>query len=348
MRRIALAMIARLFASRLALLLPERMTKRVVERAVAAAMTRDALGDLPDGLHLLLCGAGSPLADIRRSGPCVAIQAGRRLYVFDAGTNGARNLTRFGVNIGRVEAVFLTHVHSDHIDGLGELGILRWVNSGADHPLPVHGPPVVSEVTDGFNRAYAADIGYRVAHHGPDFTPASGGGLEPVPFPLPREGESQTIIETGDGVRICAFLVSHEPVAEAVGYRIDYRDRSIVISGDTTKSANLIGYARGVDLLVHEALDFRLTEWIANAAEAAGNDRAAQGARDIISYHTTPAEAAETAAEAGVGQLLLYHIAPLLLLPALERQFLRGTSDAFSGQITLGVDGTMISLPSRQ
>ena len=347
MRQVVLAMIARLFASRLAARLPERMTLRLVDRAVSVAMTRDTLADLPDGIHVMLCGAGSPLADIKRSGPCVAIQAGEQLYVFDAGTNGARNLSRFGVNVGRVEAVFLTHAHSDHIDGLGELGILRWVNAGASSPLPVHGPPVVDEVTDGFNRAYAADMRYRVEHHGPDFTPAAGGGLDPVSFPLPAEGELRTVLESEHGVRISVFLVSHEPVSEAVGYRIDYRGRSVVISGDTTKSANLIQHARGVDLLVHEALDVRLTEQIAAAAEAAGNARAAQGARDIISYHTTPVEAAESAAEAGAGQLLLYHIAPLLLLPALERQFLRGTRDAFSGKITLGTDGTLISLPTR-
>ncbi len=346
MRRIFLAIMARFFASRLAARLPERMTLRVLDLAVAAAMTRDALADLPDGIHVMLCGAGSPLADLNRSGPCVAIQAGPHLFMIDAGTNGARNLTRFGVNVGRVEAVLITHAHSDHIDGLGELGILRWVNSGADQPLAVHGPPVVTDIADGFNRAYSVDIGYRVEHHGSEFVPPSGGGLAAAPFPLPTEGDLHTVIETEDGVRISAFLVSHPPVSESVGYRIDYRGRSVVLSGDTTKSVNLIEHARGVDLLVHEALDNRLVERISSAAEAVGNRQAAQLARDILSYHTTPVEAAESAAEAGADQLLFYHIAPLLLTPALERYFLQGTADVFAGKITLGSDGTLISLPA--
>ena len=81
--------------------------------------------------------------------------------MIDAGTNGARNLGRFAVDQGRVEAVFLTHAHSDHIDGLGELGMLRWVSAGSDRPLAVYGPPVVGDVVAGFNQAYAADFGYR-------------------------------------------------------------------------------------------------------------------------------------------------------------------------------------------
>ena len=133
-----------------------------------------------------------------------------------------------------------------------------------------------------------------------------------------------------------------------MGYRIDYQDRSVVLSGDTTKSANVIRYAQGVDLLVHEALGKRFTRQIADAARSVGNTRAAAIMTDIETYHSTPLEAAESAAEAGAGQLLLYHIAPPLPLPALERLFLKGVSDAFDGQVTLGADGTLISLPSRR
>ncbi len=316
-----------------------------LDRAVADAMSRDDLADLPDGIHVLLCGAGSPLPDINRSGPCVAVQAGDHLYVFDAGTNGARNLGRFFVDAGRVEAVFLTHAHSDHIDGLGELGMLRWLNGGSDRPLPVHGPPVVGGIVAGFNQAYAADIGYRVAHQGAEFARASGAGLEAFPFPVPSAGELQTVLETDDGVRISAFAVSHEPVTEAVGYRVDYGGRSIAISGDTKKSANLIRHSQGVDLLLHEALDSRLTDRIAAAAEAAGNHRTAQMMRDVASYHATPVEAAESAAEAGAGHLLFYHIAPQLPAAPLERLFLKGVGDIFDGEVTLGTDGTLISLP---
>ena len=329
-------------------LMPTGVTLRLLERVVADVMTRDTLADLPDGMHVLLAGAGCPLPDIRRSGPCVAVQAGEHLYVVDAGTNGARNLSRFVVDVGRVEAVLLTHVHSDHIDGLGELGMLRWLNALVHSPLPVHGPPVISEVVAGFNQAYAPDVEYRVAHQGVDFAPPSGSGLEACPYPMPSDGELHTVLETPDGVRVSAFLVSHEPVSEAVGYRIDYKGRSIVLSGDTTKSPNLIRHAQGVDLLVHEALDTRLTERIARAAQSAGNSRAAKMMSDVASYHTTPRQAAETAAEVGAAHLLFYHVAPQLPSPALERIFLQGVRDAYGGKITLGTDGTLISIPARR
>jgi ribonuclease Z len=324
----------------------DRATWLLLERGLAEVATRDALGDLPDGIHVLLCGAGGPLWDDGRSGPCVAVQAGKHLYIVDAGTNGARNVQRFGVGLGRVEAVLITHAHSDHIDGLGELGVLRWTAGNHAEPLPVHGPPVVQGVVAGFNLAYRADMGYRVAHHGEAVVPASGGGLSAVPFPLPADGETVEVINTEDGVRIAAFRVSHEPVGQAVGYRIDYRDRSIAISGDTAKSANLIRHAQGVDLLLHEALSARLTGRIATALDGVGMAGGAKVMRDVPSYHSTPVEAAESAAEARAGALLLYHIIPPLRFGSMESVFMRGVAEAFDGPVTLASDGTLVSLPA--
>lgn len=324
----------------------ERVALTLLDRTVANNLTSDALAELPDGLHVLVCGAGGPLTDISRSGSCVAIQAGEHLYVVDAGTNGARNIGRFGVDVGRVEAVLVTHAHSDHIDGLGELGVLRWAAGGHAAPLPVHGPPVISDVVAGFNLAYTADAAYRVAHHGETVVPASGGGLLAFPFPLPAEGELTTVLESGDGVRISAFRVSHPPVSQAVGYRIDYREHAVVVSGDTAKSANLIRHARGVDLLLHEALASSMTARIAEAADAVDAFRPAKIMRDVPSYHSTPVEAAESAAEAGVGHLVLYHIIPPLPIAPMEHVFLDGVADAYVGPVTLATDGTLISLPS--
>ena len=323
----------------------EAVALALMDRSVVANFTGDALNDLPDGLHVMVCGAGGPLQDINRSGSCVAIQAGPHLYVVDAGTNGARNLGRFGVGVGRVEGVFITHAHSDHIDGLGELGVLRWANGNRAAPLPVHGPPVVEDVVAGFNRAYAPDVRYRVAHHGEAVVPASGAGLSAVSFPLPADGELATLIETAEGVRVSAFRVAHPPVDEAVGYRFDYGGRAVVVSGDTAKSANLIQHAQGVDLLLHEALASRMTDRIAFAAESVDGHGAAKIMRDVPSYHSTPVEAAEAAAEAQVGHLVLYHIIPPLPLAMMERVFMAGVSEAYRGPVTLGTDGTMVSLP---
>ena len=319
----------------------------MLERVIVGGLNQDTLRDLPDGLHVMVCGAGGPLADINRSGPCIAVQAGPRLYVIDAGTNGARNLGRFGVAAGRVEAVFITHVHSDHIDGLGELGVMRWVGVGGNHAeaLPVYGPPVVSNLVDGFNLSYAADAMYRTAHHGEEVAPPSGAGLRAMPFPLPEDGETQLVLESNDSppVRVTAFRVDHAPVTEAVGYRIDYGEYSVVVSGDTSKSPNLIAHAKNADLLLHDALASAITSRLAELFDENGASTTAKIMRDVPSYHATPVEAAESAQEAGVKHLVLYHVVPPLPLTALERAFMDGVGQAFDGEVTLASDGLVVS-----
>ena len=317
---------------------------RVMDRALARTMGADPIAELPDGLHVLLCGAGGPLPDPVRSGPCAAVIAGRSMVVVDAGTGGARNLQRLGFAPGRVDALFLTHFHSDHIDGLGEMAMLRWTGAAHDTKLPVYGPAGVEEVVEGFGRAYRQDATYRTAHHGPTVTPPSGAGMTVHPFVLPAPGEAPVVFEA-NGLRVMAFAVDHDPIRPAVGYRFEYGGRSVVVSGDTKKSANLEAQARGVDLLVHEALAPQLVKHLHDAAEAAGRANIAKITNDILNYHTTPVEAAEIAKAAGAKQLLFYHVIPPLPLPGLDVVFLEGVSDAFPGGVTLGRDGTLISLP---
>jgi ribonuclease Z len=300
---------------------------------------------LPDGLHVLLCGAGGPLPDPVRSGPCTAVIAGRTLVVVDAGSGGARNLQRLGFPPGRVEALFLTHFHSDHIDGLGELALLRWTGAARGTPLPVHGPAGVEEVVQGFGRAYRQDAEYRTAHHGPAVAPPSGSGMTAHGFAPPAPGEALPVWER-DGLRVSAFAVEHEPVSPAVGYRFEYAGRSLVVSGDTRKSANLEAQSRGVDLLVHEALAPQLVERMNAAASSAGRANLVKITADIPDYHTTPVQAAEIARAAGAKHLLFTHVIPPLPLPGLDAAFLQGVSDAFDGGVTLGRDGTLVSLPS--
>ena len=130
------------------------IAQRVVTNRVAENLQTNLPASLPDGLHVLVCGAGGPLADPKRSGPCVAIIAGETVVVIDSGSGAGRNLGRFGLAPSNVDALFLTHFHSDHIDGLGEVAMLRWAGSGRTSPLPVHGPAGVEEIVEGFNIAY--------------------------------------------------------------------------------------------------------------------------------------------------------------------------------------------------
>ena len=214
----------------------EKLVLTVMQRIAENRMAASAMDDLPDGLHVILCGAGSPLADERRSGPCTAVLAGDTLVIFDAGTGGSRQLTLMNLPHDRIEALFLTHFHSDHIDGMGELMLQRWVNGAHAEPLPVYGAPGVERVVAGFNRAYAQDFAYRTAHHGVEVAPPSGAGATAKVFLPLAPGEQGVVFAEGDDLKIYAFQVEHAPVHPAVGYKIVYKDRSVVISGDTKKS----------------------------------------------------------------------------------------------------------------
>jgi ribonuclease Z len=319
------------------------VSQRIMSRVVEKNLRSNPTADLADGLHVLVCGAGGPLFDARRGGPCVAIIAGETVVVVDQGSGATRTLGRLGIAPGFVEDVFLTHFHSDHIDGLGELATLRWAGGGWPTPLPVHGPAGIERVVAGFNEAYAADRVYRHAHHGEAIVPLDGHGLAAVPFETPRIGESPVVFER-DGLRVRSFLVDHAPVAPAVGYRFDYKGRSVVVSGDTVKSANLIEASRGVDLLIHEALSPELVGIMNRAALQAGNGNMAKITADILDYHASPVEAAESAEAADAKALLFYHVVPPLPLPGLERVYLEGVSKAFSGKALVAVDGSFVSL----
>lgn len=315
------------------------LMQRVLERSMAA----DALAELPDGLHVGLCGAGAPMPSADRSGPCVAVVAGKRLIVIDAGTGGIRTLARMGMPVGKIERVLLTHYHSDHIDGLGEMLLQRWVNGAAEAPLPVHGPEGIERVVAGFNEAYALDQNYRVAHHGEDVVPPTGFGGTAMPFSL-ADGEA-VVLDDG-GLKITAFAVEHAPVEPSVGYRITYKGRTAVISGDTKASRAVEAQAAGADLLVHEALSPKLVGMIGEAAAKAGRKNLAKIMADILDYHTTPEEAAEIAARSKAKRLLLYHIVPPLPLSALEGPFLGRAREIYTGPLTVGRDGDFVSMPA--
>ena len=318
---------------------------RVLRRVAPRVVGRNVVATLPDGLHVALCGSGSPLPDTTRMGPCTAVIAGKRLFVVDVGSGAVRNFGQMGLRAGAVEAVLLTHFHSDHIDGLGEMMMLRWASSGSASPLPVYGPAGVTAVVGGFNAAYALDSAYRVAHHGPAITPPSGAGGEARPFTIDASAQSVVVLEN-DGLKVTAFTVDHAPIEPAVGYRFDYKGRSAVISGDTRPSENLVREATGADLLVHEGLNREMVATVGNALASSGDARAAKIFGDIQGYHTSPVEAARIARRAGVKALVLTHIVPPVPVAYLNALFLKGTAAEFGGPITMGEDGLLFSLPA--
>jgi ribonuclease Z len=221
--------------------------------------------------------------------------------------------------------------------------LLRWSGKPNITPLPVSGPIGVERVVAGFNIAYAQDNGYRTAHHGPALMPPGGAGAVAAPFAI--DGAPVVVLNDG-GLRVTAFPVDHDPVQPAVGYRFDYKGRSVTISGDTGPSPSLNAAARGTDLLVHEALQPKLVARLTDALAARRIENTAQITRDILNYHSSPEQAADAARAAGAGQLLLTHIVPPLPLRFAYPAFLGDAADHFDGPITIGEDGMIFSLPA--
>lgn len=316
----------------------------IFQRAAQEAPGRDKLTGLGDGLHLGLCGTGSPMPNPRRAGPCNIIVAGRQVFVVDIGENGNRNLNLMGISTAEVDALLLTHFHSDHIDGIGPLMLYHWTRGASATPLPVYGPQGVEQVLAGFNAAYALDNTYRVAHHGETVVPRSGGGAAARPFAM--AGSSAVVLQ-GGGLTVIAFTVDHDPVGPAVGYRFDYKGRAVCISGDTAKSANLISVCKGADVIVHDALQSRMVKDIEAAFAAEGDANTAKIFADIQDYHASPEQAAESAQEAGARMLVLSHLVPPLPHAYLYPAFLGDARTRFGGEIVVGEDGMLFSLPAR-
>ncbi|MDO8378533.1 MBL fold metallo-hydrolase [Phenylobacterium sp.] len=322
-----------------------KLATAAMARIYDRVMGQDPYAGLADGLHVGLCGSGSPMSDPTRAGPCTVVLAGKKLFVVDAGAGGTKNLSLMNLPPARVNAVFLTHFHSDHIDGLGELMLQRWASGPNTSPLPIYGPTGVDQVVAGFQSAYELDSGYRIAHHGPVVVPPSGFGGVAHPFESRPDLPDVTLIDEPD-LKVIAFPVHHNPVEPAVGYLFIYKGRRAVISGDTTASPRLEAAAKGADLLVHEGLAPNLVALQRKAALANGRGNLAAIFNDILTYHTTPEQAAGIAQRAGVKSLLFTHVIPPLPMRALEGPFLGKSREIYSGAIRVGHDGDLMSLPA--
>lgn len=326
-------------------LFERQIGEALFERVVARNLARDPAAELPDGLHVYMCGTGSPIPDIDRAGPCIGVLAGDRAFIFDVGSGSVRTLGAMGFPLGRLDHVYLTHLHSDHFDGLGELLVQAWVGGARTTPLPISGPPGAIETIAGFNAAYRIDSGYRIAHHGEAVAHPAGYGGAGEEIVLPEDADSIVVLQEGE-LTITAFRVSHDPVESPFGYRIDYRGRSIAISGDTIYDPNLVAASRGVDILFHEALQPHMVRTMENAARTRGARSFAKILADIPGYHATPQDAARAASEAGARQLVFYHMIPPLPSRLLYPMFLEGVREAFPGPVRIADDGLLISLPA--
>lgn len=345
-RKLGIAVVGLLIVLGLALMLGrQRIAERAFERALDTNVGVDQSAKLGDGLHAYVCGSGSPMPDADRAGPCIAVLAGQQAFIFDSGSGSIRKLGRMGFPMGKLRAEFLTHLHSDHIDGLGEALLQAWVAGHRAAPLPVYGPLGTDQVVAGFNQAYAIDSTYRVAHHGPKVVQPSGFGGAASIITLPEGTDSQVVYDK-DQVRITAIRVNHAPISPAYGYRIDYKGRSIALSGDTVYSPSFVSAAKGADVMFHEALNKKMVAALGAKLAERGQANNAQIMSDIQNYHASPEDAARAARAAGVSTLVLYHLVPPVPARLIEPLFLGDAPKEFSGTLRLAHDGMIVSLPT--
>jgi ribonuclease Z len=218
----------------------------------------------------------------------------------------------------RLSGVFLTHFHSDHIAALPGINLSSWI-AGAKTSLQVYGPAGVSTVVDGFNTAFSMDREYRTAHHGEYILPSYIGLMSAVSI------EPGVVLRQGE-LSITAFPVDHSPVSPAMGYRVDYGGRSVVISGDTIVVDTLFLAARDADLLFHDALSRNLINILIPGARQAGRERISKIMSDVIDYHADSQAIESRAEQAGIKQLVLYHLVPVPPNALTEVMFRRGLS----------------------
>lgn len=321
--------------------------------AIAALIASAGAGAQPsgagDGLKVTLCGTSGPLPIRDRAKPCVAIQAGGALFLVDIGPEATENLQAWRMPIQEARAVFLTHLHSDHIGDLGEFNMQSWV-AGRPKPLAVIGPPGVDEVVSGFNQVYDRDHAFRNAHHehGEVKLPVDAGLLSATIVNLeqsqPTSKPVTQIVWSESGLVVTAIHVDHAPVTHAYAYRFDYAGRSVVVSGDTRKHPPLADAARGADVLIHEAQSAEMTNQMSAGLKMQGNNRLSAIMADTLGYHTTPVEAAEIAKAAGVQSLVLYHLTQAGLPIFTPEGFTRGM-DAVFPDWKIAKDGMTIDLP---
>jgi ribonuclease BN (tRNA processing enzyme) len=268
---------------------------------------------------LLLGTAGGPRLNRFRSQPAQVIMVDDTPYVVDCGFGVGRQLVHAGIALTRLSTVFVTHHHSDHNGDYGNLLHQAWL-SGLSTPVDTYGPPPIVEMTEQFLRLNAYDIETRTHDEGRP---------ELAPLLRPHGIGDAGLVFQDSRVRVTAALVNHPPVEPSFAYRFDTSDRSIVISGDTTPSENLIRLAESAEVLVHEVMYEDALPRVANAARVREH---------LLASHTTLADVGRVATSAGVRTLVLSHFVPADNPPVTDAMWLQGAQANFSGEVIVGHD----------
>ena len=299
----------------------------VVKDADAKAVRRP---DRPDGrpcqrsllmsLTVTTLGTGSPLPDPNRAGPSTLVQTGSTRLLFDAGRGVVMRLAGAGVLPLMLDAVLLTHLHSDHITDLNDVITTHWVMSREPRPLHVYGPARTKEVVDGILAMLAPDLTYRVAHHD---------DLTWTPIIEVHELSAPERLSIGDAT-IVVGSTDHRPVEPTLGYRIEHDAAAVVIAGDGVPCAGLDELCADADVYVQTVIRADLVRSIPS-----------RRLQEILEYHSTIEQAAQTAARCRVRTFVPTHFVPAIF-PGDEPVWHGLAAAHFDGTIVLAEDLTVI------
>jgi ribonuclease Z len=228
-----------------------------------------------DEIRVVLLGTGYPRPQFDQFGPSTLVEIGDEKFLFDCGRGAEIRLSQIGREYTCITKLFLTHLHSDHTVGIPDVWLTGWINCPRTKPLQVWGPAGTSNMMEHLQKAYEYDI-----HMRRDIDEK----LNPEGvIIIAREISEGIVFESGD-ITVTAFEVEHGPVKPAYGFRIDYRDFSVALSGDTRPTGNLIKYCKGVDLIIHEAVS---PEWFRKHAPYLSEEQI----QAVLDHHTTPEQA---------------------------------------------------------
>lgn len=269
----------------------------------------------------LLGTAAGPAPKLTRSAPAQVIVVNGASYVVDCGNGVARQLALAGVPLSSLRGVFITHHHSDHNADYGNLFLLAWA-ANLERRVPAYGPPPLVGMTEKFLDMNRFDIDTRVDDEG---LPLLDGLI------APSEVTRECVVHEDENVRVTATLVNHPPIETALAYRFDTADRSIVISGDTAPSQNLVRLAAGADVLVHEVMYLPALDTMV----AGFNGKTLR--KHLLASHTDVDQVGRIAQDAGVKTLVLSHFVPTDVDIA-DETWRKHASQGFDGDVVVGRD----------
>jgi len=301
--------------------------------AIHASAAPTTASNAADSTTVILLGTGMPRPNPERAGPATAITVGNRQFLFDAGPAVMRQLAAGGLSFKDFEAVFITHLHSDHTLGYPDLILTSWV-MGRTAPLDVYGPPGLKEMTDHLLAAWREDIDIRTNGLERD---APGGEKVNVHEIAPPASSDTTasvaartqVVYDSAGVRVTAIPVPHGSWKHAYGFRIDTPAKSIVISGDTSYSPLLLEMSRGVDILIHEVYPLVYLK-----PEPRPNGEL--WPEYMHTFHTSDVEVGRLATAAQPKKVILHHV---VWMGGTEADLVAGVRQGgYQGPVIIGAD----------